>query len=176
MRRVGGRGPRPQRRRQPDHPDLLDLDLPTDRRDARQGGRPGRALDRGDGEHDPRRPVPVRHVIDRLNALGIGFAIDDFGTGYSSLAYLDQLPVQTIKIDRSFVMDMIESESDAAIVRSTIDLARNLGLRVVAEGVETEAVWDALRELGATLAQGYLISKPVSAADLAPLLVRVAAA
>ena len=121
-------------------------------------------------------PFRVRHVIDRLNELGLGFAIDDFGTGYSSLAYLKQLPVQTIKIDRSFVMDMLESESDAAIVRSTIDLARNLGLRVVAEGVETEAMWDALREQGATLAQGYLISKPVSAADLAPLLVRVAAA
>ena len=117
-------------------------------------------------------PFRVRHVIDRLNELGLGFAIDDFGTGYSSLAYLKQLPVQTIKIDRSFVMDMLESESDAAIVRSTIDLARNLGLRVVAEGVETEAMWDALREQGCTLAQGYLISKPVSAAELAPLLVR----
>ena len=159
-------------------PDLLDLELP-DRiaamlADARV---PADRLELEVTEStilaDPFR---VRHVIDRLNELGIGFAIDDFGTGYSSLAYLKQLPVQTIKIDRSFVMDMIESESDAAIVRSTIDLARNLGLRVVAEGVETEAMWDKLREQGATLAQGYLISKPVSAADLAPLLVPVAAA
>ena len=99
-------------------------------------------------------PFRVRHVIDRLNELGLGFAIDDFGTGYSSLAYLKQLPVQTIKIDRSFVMDMLESESDAAIVRSTIDLARNLGLRVVAEGVETEAMWDALREQGCDAGAG----------------------
>ena len=159
-------------------PDLLDLELP-DRIAAMlaTAGVPAGQLELEVTEStilaDPFR---VRHVIDRLNELGIGFAIDDFGTGYSSLAYLKQLPVQTIKIDRSFVMDMIESESDAAIVRSTIDLARNLGLRVVAEGVETEAMWDALREQGATLAQGYLISKPVSAADLAPLLVRVAAA
>jgi diguanylate cyclase (GGDEF)-like protein len=159
-------------------PDLLDLELP-DRIAAMlaQAGVPSGQLELEVTEStilaDPFR---VRHVIDRLNALGIGFAIDDFGTGYSSLAYLKQLPVQTIKIDRSFVMDMLASESDAAIVRSTIDLARNLGLRVVAEGVETEAMWDALREQGATLAQGYLISKPVSAADLAPLLVRVAAA
>ncbi len=154
-------------------PDLLDLELP-DRIAAMlaEAGVPAGQLELEVTEStilaDPFR---VRHVIDRLNELGIGFAIDDFGTGYSSLAYLKQLPVQTIKIDRSFVLDMLESESDAAIVRSTIDLARNLGLRVVAEGVETEAVWDKLREQGATLAQGYLISKPISARELAPLLV-----
>jgi diguanylate cyclase (GGDEF)-like protein len=160
-------------------PDLLDLELP-DRIAAMlaQAGVPAGQLELEVTEStilaDPFR---VRHVIDRLNELGLGFAIDDFGTGYSSLAYLKQLPVQTIKIDRSFVMDMLESESDAAIVRSTIDLARNLGLRVVAEGVETEAMWDALRAQGCTLAQGYLISKPVSAAELAPrLVVPVAAA
>ena len=154
-------------------PDLLDLELP-DRIAAMLAGA-GVPADRLELEVTESTiladPFRVRHVIDRLNELGIGLAIDDFGTGYSSLAYLKQLPVQTIKIDRSFVMDMLESESDAAIVRSTIDLARNLGLRVVAEGVETEAMWDALREQGCTLAQGYLISKPVSAADLAPLLV-----
>jgi diguanylate cyclase (GGDEF)-like protein len=154
-------------------PDLLDLELP-DRIAAllADAGVPADRLELEVTEStilaDPHR---VRGVIDRLDELGVGFAIDDFGTGYSSLAYLKQLPVQTIKIDRSFVMDMLESESDAAIVRSTIDLARNLGLRVVAEGVETDAMWDALREQGATLAQGYLISKPVSAAELAPLLV-----
>ena len=154
-------------------PDLLDLELPD--RIAAMLADAGVPADRLELEVTESTiladPFRVRHVIDRLNELGIGLAIDDFGTGYSSLAYLKQLPVQTIKIDRSFVMDMLESESDAAIVRSTIDLARNLGLRVVAEGVETEAMWDALREQGCTLAQGYLISKPVSAADLAPLLV-----
>ncbi len=154
-------------------PDLLDLELPD--RIAAMLADAGVPADRLELEVTESTiladPFRVRHVIDRLNELGLGLAIDDFGTGYSSLAYLKQLPVQTIKIDRSFVMDMLESESDAAIVRSTIDLARNLGLRVVAEGVETEAMWDALREQGCTLAQGYLISKPVSAADLAPLLV-----
>jgi len=102
--------------------------------------------------------------------MGVRLAIDDFGTGYSSLAYLKRLPVQTIKIDRSFVMDMLDNDSDAAIVRSTIELARNLGLRVVAEGVETQEAWDVLREQGCTLAQGYLISKPAPAEELAPLL------
>ena len=159
-------------------PDLLDLELPD--RIAAMLADAGVPADRLELEVTESTiladPFRVRHVLDRLNELGVGFAIDDFGTGYSSLAYLKQLPVQTIKIDRSFVMDMLESESDAAIVRSTIDLARNLGLRVVAEGVETEAMWDALREQGCTLAQGYLISKPVSAAELAPLLVPVAAA
>jgi diguanylate cyclase (GGDEF)-like protein len=158
-------------------PDLLDLELPD---------RIGELLERtgvpaGKLELEVTEstiladPFRVRHVIDRLKELGVGFAIDDFGTGYSSLAYLKQLPVQTLKIDRSFVLDMLESESDAAIVRATIDLARNLGLRIVAEGVETEAMWDALRDQGATLAQGYLISKPLPAAELAPLLQRRAA-
>ena len=154
-------------------PDLLDLELPD--RIAALLADAGVPADRLELEVTESTiladPFRVRGVIDRLNELGVGFAIDDFGTGYSSLAYLKQLPVQTIKIDRSFVMDMLESESDAAIVRSTIDLARNLGLRVVAEGVETEAMWDALREQGCTLAQGYLISKPARPEELAPLLV-----
>ena len=153
-------------------PDLLDLDLPDRIAELlAETGVPASRLELEVTEStilaDPFR---VRHVIDRLKELGVGFAIDDFGTGYSSLAYLKQLPVQTIKIDRSFVADMLGSESDAAIVRSTIDLARNLGLRIVAEGVETEAMWDALREQGCTLAQGYLISKPAPPDDLAGLL------
>ena len=115
-------------------------------------------------------PTRVRLILDRLNAVGLSLAIDDFGTGYSSLAYLKRLPVSTIKIDRSFVMDMLESDSDAAIVRSTVELARNLGLRVVAEGVETEAAWELLREQGCTLAQGYLIGKPMPAQELRALL------
>jgi diguanylate cyclase (GGDEF)-like protein len=115
-------------------------------------------------------PFRVRKVLARLNEMGLRLAIDDFGTGYSSLAYLRRLPVQTIKVDRSFVMDMCENASDATIVRSTIDLGRNLGLEVVAEGVETQEAWDALRALGCTLAQGYLISRPLPAGELAQLL------
>ena len=115
-------------------------------------------------------PFHVRAVLTRLNEMGVRLAIDDFGTGYSSLAYLRRLPVQTIKIDRSFVMGMCEDANDATIVRSTIDLARNLRLEVVAEGVETQEAWSELRALGCTLAQGYLISRPSSADELAPLL------
>jgi EAL domain-containing protein (putative c-di-GMP-specific phosphodiesterase class I) len=115
-------------------------------------------------------PFRVRQVLTRLNEHGLRLAIDDFGTGYSSLAYLRRLPVQTIKIDRSFVMDMCENAHDATIVRSTIDLGRNLGLAVVAEGVETQDAWDALRRHGCTLAQGYLISKPLPAEELRGLL------
>jgi EAL domain-containing protein (putative c-di-GMP-specific phosphodiesterase class I) len=115
-------------------------------------------------------PFRVRQVLARLNELGLRLAIDDFGTGYSSLAYLRRLPVQTIKVDRSFVMDMCENANDATIVRSTIDLGRNLGLAVVAEGVETQATWDALRRHGCLLAQGYLISKPLPADELRTLL------
>ena len=115
-------------------------------------------------------PFRVRQVLARLNEMGLRIAIDDFGTGYSSLAYLKRLPVQTIKIDRSFVMSMCESASDATIVRSTIDLGRNLGLDVVAEGVESQEAWDALRADGCTLAQGYLIGKPMPAPELVELL------
>jgi diguanylate cyclase (GGDEF)-like protein len=115
-------------------------------------------------------PFRVRQVLTRFDEMGIGLAIDDFGTGYSSFAYLKRLPVQTIKIDRSFVMGMCADESDATIVRSTVDLARNLGLEVVAEGVESQEIWDALRAQGCSLAQGYFISRPVPAGELAHLL------
>jgi diguanylate cyclase (GGDEF)-like protein len=115
-------------------------------------------------------PFRVTQVLTRLNEMGLRLAIDDFGTGYSSLAYLRRLPVHTIKIDRSFVMDMCENASDATIVRSTIDLGRNLGLEVVAEGVETQEAWDALDSLGCTLAQGYLISRPLPPGELVQLL------
>jgi len=111
---------------------------------------------------DPKR---AREVLARLDAMGIWLAIDDFGTGYSSLAYLRQLPVTTLKIDRSFVITMQEREDDAAIVRSTIALGRNLGLRVVAEGVETDEVMGELRQLGCDVAQGFHVSRPVPAAD-----------
>jgi diguanylate cyclase (GGDEF)-like protein len=106
-------------------------------------------------------PMRTRLVLERLSAMGIRLSIDDFGTGYSSLAYLKRLPVNEIKIDRSFVMNMGVNEDDAAIVRSTIDLGRNLDLDVVAEGVETEAVWNELSALGCVSAQGYYLSRPV---------------
>jgi diguanylate cyclase (GGDEF)-like protein len=105
-------------------------------------------------------------ILGELSAMGVSIAIDDFGTGYSSLAYLRRLPVDTIKIDRSFVMGMTERRSDAAIVRSTIDLAHNLGLRVVAEGVEDEATGAELARLGCDVVQGFAISRAQPAADI----------
>ncbi len=112
-------------------------------------------------------PARTRQVLERLAALGIRVSIDDFGTGYSSLAHLRRLPVDEIKVDRSFVSGMDRDEDDATIVRSTIELGRSLGLDVVAEGVETQAVWDRLAALGCTYAQGYHLSRPVPAGELA---------
>ena len=102
-------------------------------------------------------------VLDQLRTMGVGLAIDDFGTGFSSLVQLQRLPVDEIKIDRSFVSAMIESESDAAIVRSTIDLARNLGMTVTAEGVEDQPTRRRLAEMGCDLAQGYELCRPLPA-------------
>jgi diguanylate cyclase (GGDEF)-like protein len=153
-------------------PDLLDLELPDQIRKllAELRVRPDQLELEITESTILADPFRVRQVLAQLNELGLRLAIDDFGTGYSSLAYLRRLPVHTIKIDRSFVMDMCENPSDATIVRSTIDLGRNLGLDVVAEGVETEETWQALREQGCTLAQGYLLSKPVPAEELTSLL------
>lgn len=110
---------------------------------------------------------PLRAIenIRKLNEMGLQIAIDDFGTGYSSMAYLRKLLVARIKIDKSFVMDMHENENDEIIVKSTVDLGHNLGLTVVAEGVETQAAWDKLKELGCDSAQGYLMGRPVPAAE-----------
>ena len=99
-------------------------------------------------------PIRAADVVNRLSGLGIGLAIDDFGTGYSSLSYLKRLPVSEIKIDKSFVMAMTSQDNDAVIVRSTSNLGRNLGLRVVAEGVETIEMFDELKRLGCDIAQG----------------------
>ena len=110
-----------------------------------------------------------RHVIDvlrRLRATGVNVAIDDFGTGYSSLACLANLPVDTLKIDRSFVSGLLAGKRRAAIVQSTVDLAHVLALRVVAEGVEDEATWHALAEHGCDAAQGYYIARPLPAGDI----------
>jgi diguanylate cyclase (GGDEF)-like protein len=111
-------------------------------------------------------PARVIAVVNRLGTLGVKLSIDDFGTGYSSLSYLKRLPVQEVKVDKSFVMGMGSEESDATIVRSIIDLGANLGLRVVAEGVEDEPTWFRLCELGCNVAQGYFLSAPVPAAQL----------
>jgi len=111
-------------------------------------------------------PLSARRVMRRLANMGFHLSIDDFGTGYSSLAYLKQLPVDEIKIDKSFVTRMDEDENDAVIVRATIDLAHNLGLKVVAEGVENTDVWDLLEMLGCDVIQGFFIRKPLAAVDL----------
>jgi diguanylate cyclase len=99
-------------------------------------------------------------LLERLRALGVRIAIDDYGTGHSSLAYLHRLPADELKIDRAFIADLDCDPRRAAIVRSTIELARDLGLCVVAEGVETEAAWRMLAALGCDMAQGYLIARP----------------
>jgi diguanylate cyclase len=112
-------------------------------------------------------PIRAMHILTRLSDMGVRLAIDDFGTGYSSLAYLRRLPLDEIKIDKSFVQGMDDDENDAVIVRSTIDLGRNLGLRVVAEGVETAHSWRRLTTLGCDTAQGYYISRAVPASELA---------
>lgn len=106
-------------------------------------------------------PKHALATLNRLHDLGVRLAIDDFGTGFSSLAYLRKMPVTELKIERSFVRGMVEDKDDYAIVRSTIDLAHNLNLRVVAEGVETEACMAQLRALGCDTVQGYLISQPL---------------
>jgi diguanylate cyclase (GGDEF)-like protein len=111
-------------------------------------------------------PMRARAVLSRLNAMGIQIGIDDFGSGYSSLGYLKRLPVAVIKIDRSFVMNMEHDENDAVIVRSTIDLGRNLGLKVVAEGVESREVWRDLARLDCDFVQGYFLSRPMPASAL----------
>jgi len=113
---------------------------------------------------DPQRALAT---LEKLSARGFKLSIDDFGTGYSSLAYLKRLPVDELKIDKSFVMNMQEDDDDAKIVRSTIDLAHNLGLSVVAEGVENGAILERLRSLQCDEAQGYYLSKPMPAELLA---------
>jgi len=105
-----------------------------------------------------------------MSALGVKVAIDDFGTGYSSLAYLRRLSVDELKIDRTFVSDMCRSDSSAVIVRSIVQLAHNLGLQVVAEGVEDEQTIQALRDLGCDMAQGYFVSRPLAAERVVPWL------
>lgn len=111
-------------------------------------------------------PARAMEILNQLSKMGILLSIDDFGTGYSSLGYLKKLPVDEIKIDKSFVKEMSVEEDDAMIVRLTIDLAHHLGLKVVAEGVENREILDRLIVLGCDAAQGYYMSRPISPADL----------
>lgn len=108
-------------------------------------------------------PEGAMETIERLHQMGYQFSIDDYGTGYSSLAYLKKIPLTELKIDRSFVQDILTSENDAMIVNATISLAHNLGLQVTAEGVESKEVMDKLESYGCDVIQGYYISKPISA-------------
>ena len=120
---------------------------------------------------------PVRAIdsVARLSEVGVNFSLDDFGTGYSSLAQLKRLPVTELKIDRSFISEMHTNASDATIVRSTIELGQNLGLRVVAEGVETAEHWSDLKAMGCDSAQGYYLSRPLPAGELTAWLTKQAA-
>jgi EAL domain-containing protein (putative c-di-GMP-specific phosphodiesterase class I) len=102
-------------------------------------------------------------ILHELHDMGIRLSVDDFGTGYSSMAYLKVLPVDELKIDRSFVKDMTSSHSDNILVQSAVDLGHNLGLSVVAEGVEDQATLDALRVIGADIVQGYHLARPMNA-------------
>jgi diguanylate cyclase (GGDEF)-like protein/PAS domain S-box-containing protein len=147
---------------------LLDVDFPTQVQDLLEQWKVEPALLAMEITESTMLVDPARTkvVLERLSAMGIRLSIDDFGTGYSSLSYLKRVPFDEIKVDRSFVMNMDKDEDDAAIVRSTIDLGRNLGLEVVAEGVESKEIWDRLNELGCTAAQGYYLTRPVPASEL----------
>jgi EAL domain-containing protein (putative c-di-GMP-specific phosphodiesterase class I) len=151
---------------------LVDADFPRDVRD--MIGEAG--LEPSDLEleitessimRDPNRALDI---LTRLHDMGVGLSVDDFGTGYSSLAYLRRLPLQTLKIDRAFVMNMETNPNDEVIVRSTIEMARNLGLKVVAEGVESLTTWYRLASFGCDQAQGYFLTRPMPGAALATWL------
>ena len=108
----------------------------------------------------------ARDILTRLRRSGVQISVDDFGTGYSSLSYLRDLPIDELKLDRSFVFPMADDARAAALVASIIGLAHSLGLRIVAEGVETHVAYTELARLGCDQAQGYFMSRPVPAAEL----------
>jgi len=117
----------------------------------------------GDAEHNA-------DVLGKLKALGIRIAVDDFGTGYSNLAYLKRFPVDTLKVDKSFVDGLVENSEDAAIVEAVVSLARALGMNTVAEGIETSGQASRLRDLGCELGQGYYFFEPLPATEASALL------
>lgn len=108
-------------------------------------------------------PLRARDTLNKIKETGIKLSIDDFGTGYSSLSYIKKLPIDEIKVDRSFVMEMTEDDDDDVIVLATIKLAHNLGLKIVAEGVHDQRTWDRLKELQCDIAQGHFLSEPLNA-------------
>jgi EAL domain-containing protein (putative c-di-GMP-specific phosphodiesterase class I) len=112
----------------------------------------------------------VLGVLDELKRIGVGIAVDDFGTGYSSLSYLSRLPIERLKIDASFVHRMADDPRDAKIAQSIVSLGHGLGLKVIAEGVETEGQLGMLRAMECDQAQGYLFAKPVPAEAIPALL------
>jgi EAL domain-containing protein (putative c-di-GMP-specific phosphodiesterase class I) len=116
----------------------------------------------------------VLSTLRRLKNLGLGITMDDFGTGYSSLGYLKRFPLDTLKIDRAFVREMVADRKDGAVVRAVIDLAHGIGLRVIAEGVETEEQREILRALGCDGMQGFLFCRPIPPDELRALLEREA--
>jgi diguanylate cyclase (GGDEF)-like protein len=120
-------------------------------------------------------PARALSTLSELHGLGLTISIDDFGTGYSSLAYLKVLPVDELKIDRSFVRDVRDHPDDAVIVQAIVDLGRNLGLRVVAEGIEDQTTWEYLQGIGCDVGQGFHLSRPVEPATLTTWLDQQAA-
>jgi diguanylate cyclase (GGDEF)-like protein len=154
--------------------DLLDQELPVKiERILQRHGMPARAMCLEITESAiMEEPQRAEATLNTLSQAGFKLSIDDFGTGYSSLAYLKRLPVDELKIDRSFVMAMQTDESDAKIVRSTIDLAHNLGLTVVAEGVENAAILQRLADLECDQAQGYFMCRPLPAAEMGAFAAR----
>jgi EAL domain-containing protein (putative c-di-GMP-specific phosphodiesterase class I) len=112
-------------------------------------------------------PQQALEVLSDLDGMGVKLSVDDFGTGYSSLSYLKRLPVDEIKIDRSFVMEMLSDKNDEAIVKSTIDLAHNMSLKVIAEGIEDQATYDRLKNMGCDMGQGFFMGRPVASDDFA---------
>jgi len=120
--------------------------------------------------HDAQR---AHGILVQLDAMGISISVDDFGTGYSSLAYLKRLPVDELKIDKSFVLEVMNNPNDAAIVRATVELGHNLGLRVVAEGVETQEIFNYLKQLNCDVSQGYFHARPMAPEQLSEFLTPV---
>lgn len=107
-------------------------------------------------------PQGAKKLMEALKALDTNIAMDDFGTGYSNLAFLQQLPIDVLKIDRSFIAGMIIDKDKRAIVQSVLSLARALGMKTTAEGIETQEISDDLRRLGCSVGQGYLFARPMT--------------
>lgn len=155
-------------------PNLLDLRLPDEvaRLISEAGVEPSRLILEITENIVMTDPARIQDVVSRLHAIGVGLSLDDFGVGASSLGYLRRLTVDELKIDKSFVMTMDDDDDSRAIVRATVDLAHNLGLRVVAEGVETSSSWEYLVELNCDEIQGFLLGRPAPGEQIEALLSR----